>query len=409
MNNFYKNNNNYGYIPFDLKQNHQIPNNSILILDSGDFFLGYNFGAQVTGIGELCFNTSITGYQEIITDPSYSKQIINFTFPHIGNVGTNFEDYESNGSFATGIVTRQMPTKSSNWRSLKQFNEWLKDLKIPGISGIDTRYITKNIRKSDSTNALIFCSKKNKPNFNELFTLLNEHPSMKGLELSSKVSTKKNYSWNEGVHILLKNFRDKKRKKTNFLNIVALDFGIKRNILRNLFDRNANVIVLPQNSSFDEVMSHKPSGIFLSNGPGDPGATKKETFLLLEKLIKQKIPIFGICIGHQLLAITLGAKTIKMKQGHRGANHPIKNLNNKEVEITSQNHGFVVSKEHLPEELKITHISLFDKSIEGLEHKFLPIFSVQFHPESSPGPTDTSYLFDKFFDLIFRFQNAKKN
>ena len=409
MNNFYKNNNNYGYLPFDLKQNHQIPNNAILILDNGDFFLGYNFGSQAIGIGELCFNTSITGYQEIITDPSYSKQIINFTFPHIGNVGTNFEDYESNQSFAAGIVTRQTPTRSSNWRSLNQFDEWLKDLNIPGISGIDTRYITKNIRKSDSTNALIFYSKKNKPNFNELFSLLKEHPSMKGLELSSDVSTKKSYSWNEGVHILLKNFQNKKRKKFNSLNVVALDFGIKKNILRNLFDRNVNVIVLPQNSSFDEIMGHKPSGIFLSNGPGDPGATKPETLLLLEKLIEQKIPIFGICIGHQLLAITLGAKTIKMKQGHRGANHPIKNLESKEVEITSQNHGFVVSKDNLPDDLKITHISLFDKSIEGLEHKFLPIFSVQFHPESSPGPTDTSYLFDKFFDLILRFNNAKKN
>ena len=409
MNNFNKNNNNYGYLPFDLKQNHQIPNNAILILDNGDFFLGHNFGSQVTGVGELCFNTSITGYQEIITDPSYSKQIINFTFPHIGNVGTNFEDYESNGSFAAGIVTRQTPTRSSNWRSLNQFDAWLKDLNIPGISGIDTRYITKNIRKSDSTNALIFSSKKNKPNFNELFSLLKEHPSMKGLELSSNVSTKTSYSWNEGVHILLKNFKNKKRKKINSLNIVALDFGIKKNILRNLFDRNVNVIVLPQNSSFDEIMGHKPSGIFLSNGPGDPGATKPETLLLLEKLIEQKIPIFGICIGHQLLAITLGAKTIKMKQGHRGANHPIKNLESKEVEITSQNHGFVVSKDDLPDDLKITHISLFDKSIEGLEHKFLPIFSVQFHPESSPGPTDTSYLFDKFFDLILRFNNAKKN
>ena len=409
MNNFYKNNNNYGYLPFDLKKDHEIPNNSILILDNGDFFLGYNFGAPVTGVGELCFNTSITGYQEIITDPSYSKQIINFTFPHIGNVGINFDDYESNTSFAAGIITRQKPTKSSNWRSINQFDEWLKDLNIPGISGIDTRLITKKIRQSDSTNALIFSYKKNEPNFKKLFALLKEHPSMKGLELASEISTKTNYSWDEGVHMLLKNTKNKKNKKYNLVNVVALDFGIKKNILRNLFDRNVNVVVLPQNSSFEEIMSHKPSGVFLSNGPGDPGATKKETFHLLEKLIKQQLPIFGICIGHQLLAITLGAKTVKMKQGHRGANHPVKNLNSKEVEITSQNHGFVVSKDDLPEDLKITHISLFDKSIEGLEHKSLPIFSVQFHPESSPGPTDSSYLFDKFFDQIIRFHNAKKN
>ena len=397
-----------GYIPFRFLNQSKLEHNAILILQNGDFFLGNGFGSNSIGIGELCFNTSMTGYQEIITDPSYSKQIINFTFSHIGNVGTNKEDFESSKSYVSGIITRQLPTNHSNWRSLKEFNDWLIDLNIPGIAGIDTRLLTKNIRKSDSTNGLIYHSSNGKFDFDKLNSKLNQHPSMKGLELFSSISTRKKYEWNEGVHLLLKSKQKKERKKTSSLTVIALDFGIKKNILRNFFERNVDIIILPENTSFEKIMSFNPSGIFLSNGPGDPGATPKKTFNILNKLIQIQIPIFGICIGHQLLAIALGATTKKMKQGHRGANHPVKNLKNNSVEITSQNHGFYVEKESLPKDLKITHISLFDNSIEGLSHKKLPVFSVQFHPEASPGPTDTSYLFDKFYELILKYKNAKK-
>ncbi len=397
-----------GYIPFRLRNVKKLEQNALLILQNGDFFTGYGFGAKTIGIGEICFNTSMTGYQEIITDPSYSKQIINFTFPHIGNVGTNKEDFESQKSYASGIITRLLPTNYSNWRSLNKFDEWLKSLNVPGIAGIDTRLLTKRIRESDSTNGLIVHSDKRKFDFDELKSKLAEHPSMKGLELFSFISTKKKYYWKEGVNLLLKNKNHQERKKSDLLTIVTLDFGIKKNILRNLYERNLNVIVLPENSNFNKIMSYKPSGIFLSNGPGDPSATSKRTFDLLSKLIEVKIPIFGICIGHQLLALSLGAKTKKMKQGHRGANHPVKNLENNSVEITSQNHGFYVDKDTLPSDLLVTHLSLFDDSIEGLSHKTLPIFSVQFHPEASPGPTDSSYLFDKFFKLVEKYNYAKK-
>ncbi len=398
-----------GYIPFNI--GHKTDNNkkAILILENGDYFLGTGFGNTSIGIGELCFNTSITGYQEIISDPSYTKQIITFTFPHVGNVGINLDDLESKHSFASGVVVRQTPTISSNWRAKNNFHEWLCDQKIPGIAGIDTRFLTKLIRKTDSVNALVYNPQSNDFEFQELFNMLKNNPSMKGLELLSKISTKKNYTWCKDVHFLLKTSERKKIEKKEKINIVAIDFGIKHNILRNLFERRFNVTVVSENSSFEEVLSHKPSGVFLSNGPGDPQATNERTFNLIRRLINIKIPIFGICIGHQLLAITMGAKTIKMKQGHRGANHPVQNLSNNRVEITSQNHGFEVEKKELPTELKITHISLFDKSIEGIEHINLPIFSVQFHPEASPGPTDTTYLFDKFYDLAFKYHNAQKN
>ncbi len=409
MVNFKKNILEYNDLPFKFSETNNKSKKSVLILESGDVFLGNGFGSEQIGIGELCFNTSITGYQEILTDPSYSKQIINFTFPHIGNVGTNQEDHESNKSFVTGVVTRQIPTQSSSWRATNQFDEWLKDHKIPGISGVDTRLITKKIRMTDSLNALIYTSKKDQFNFKKLFSLLKTHPSMKGLELSSEISTEKSYNWTEGVNWLLKNITKTENNKTNDLNIVVIDFGIKKNILRNLYDRNAKIIVLPQNATFQQIMNYNPSGIFLSNGPGDPSASKKEVFRVIEKILTTKIPTFGICIGHQLLAIALGGKTIKMKQGHRGANHPVKNLKTNNVEITSQNHGFVLDNNKLPSNLIKTHVSLFDGSIEGIEHKELPIFSVQFHPEASPGPTDTTYLFDKFFELILKYYNAKKN
>ena len=391
------------YIPFEFSNGKNLKKNAILILETGDFFLGYSFGSKNIGIGELCFNTAMTGFQEIITDPSYSKQIINFTFPHIGNVGTNKDDYEGI-SDVSGIITRQLPTESSNWRSENNFSNWLKKLSIPGISGIDTRNLTKIIRKNKTTNGLI-STLENEYDFENLLAVVKNHPSMEGLELLSNVSTKRIYEWKEKLNQLLK-FNIKKSNKK--LRIVSLDYGIKSNILRHLYERNFEVTVLPYDTSFKKILSLEPNGIFLSNGPGDPEASQKYVFDLLKNLVKIKIPMFGICIGHQLIALSMGAETLKMKQGHRGGNHPVKNLETNGVEITSQNHGFVVNKNNLPSELDITHISLFDQSIEGIQHKKYPIFSVQFHPEASPGPTDTTYLFDKFYDYCLEFYNAKK-
>ncbi len=392
------------YIPFNFSNQNNLSKNSVLILETGEKFFGYSFGSEKLGIGELCFNTSMTGYQEIITDPSYTNQIINFTFPHIGNVGANFNDYEGESN-VSGIITRQIPSKESNWRSDKNFSEWLKDLSIPGISGIDTRKLTKIIRKKKSINAIIAKIDKT-DNLDELNEILQSHPSMNGLELFSKISTKKEYQWNQKLHNLLR-LHEKQNDKR--LKIVAFDFGIKSNILRNLYERNFEICVVPHNTTIENILSKNPDGIFLSNGPGDPKASDAFVFKLLKNLTSLKIPIFGICIGHQLIALSLGAQTSKMKQGHRGANHPVKNLETNSVEITSQNHGFIVDQNSLPNNLQITHVSLFDQSIEGLKHKELPIFSVQFHPEASPGPIDTSYLFDKFYNLCLEYNNAKKN
>ncbi len=392
------------YIPFNYLNQNILPKNSILILETGEKFFGYSFGSENLGIGELCFNTSITGYQEIITDPSYSNQIINFTFPHIGNVGYNKYDNEGKSN-VSGVITRQLPSRGSNWRSNKNFSEWLKELSIPGIAGIDTRKLTKIIRGKRSINAIIAKINSN-GKLNELNKILQNHPSMDGLELFSKISTKKEYFWNEKLHKLLKL---EKKQNNKPLKIVAIDYGIKSNILRNLNERNFEVCLVPYNISIEKIIYKNPDGIFLSNGPGDPKASDASVFKLLKQLIILKIPIFGICIGHQLIALSLGARTSKMKQGHRGANHPVKNLETNSVEITSQNHGFIVDKNSLPNELQITHISLFDQSIEGIKHKELPIFSVQFHPEASPGPTDTTYLFDKFYNLCLEYSNAKKN
>tara|TARA_B100001250_G_scaffold351147_1_gene323163 strand:- start:235 stop:1284 length:1050 start_codon:yes stop_codon:yes gene_type:complete len=345
----------------------------------------------------------MTGYQEIITDPSYAGQIITFTFPHIGNVGSNSYDIEGETNSISGIIVRQHPTAPSNWRSENGFNDWLIRNDIPGISGIDTRMLTKTIRNSKSCNALISYKKNGKFNIDELKKNLMDHPKMDGLNLSSSVTTKNQYGFNEHTHKLI-------TCKSNFSNdfkpkIIVIDFGVKKNILRHLVNLNANVVVLSENSEIEDIKKLEPDGIFLSNGPGDPAATEKKCKQLLSSIFKLKIPIFGICIGHQLIGLSFGAQTSKMSQGHRGANHPIKNLQNNKVEITSQNHGYKIDLENFPECLEITHVSLFDNSIEGFKHKHLPIFSVQYHPEASPGPTESSYLFNNFLNLIIVSKN----
>jgi carbamoyl-phosphate synthase small subunit len=362
-----------GYIPFNLDEiNKTNILNSILILDDGSVFLGRSFGSKKTSIGEICFNTSLTGYQEIITDPSYANQIITFTFPHVGNVGSNNFDNEGNTKSVAGIVVRQHPTNPSNWRSDKNFKEWLVENDIPGISGIDTRLLTKALRKYKTCNALLGYNKKGEFDIGNLKEKLKKHPSMNGLNLSSLVTTKSQYSFSETLH----NFISTQRSFTsNFKpKIVVIDFGVKQNILRHLININAEVTIVSENSKIEDITKLKPDGIFLSNGPGDPSATEKKCRQLLTSLFELKIPVFGICIGHQLFGLSFGAKTSKMAQGHRGANHPVKNLINNKVEITSQNHGYQIELETLPESLKVTHISLFDKSIEGLKHKQLPFF-----------------------------------
>ena len=395
-----------GYIPFNINcVDEEIISDSILILDDGSYFLGKSFGSKKTNIGEICFNTSMTGYQEIITDPSYAGQIVTFTFPHIGNIGTNNLDNEGETKSIAGIVVRQAPTHPSNWRSKKKFNEWLEINDIPGISGIDTRMLTKIIRKYKSCNAIISYDERGKFNIEELKKKLKKFPKMDGLNLSSLVTTNQTYNYKDLPHELISPIIKTSNKFVP--RIVVIDFGVKMNILRHLVNLNAKITVLSENAKIEDIIKINPHGIFLSNGPGDPSATEKKCRNLLQSILNLKIPVFGICIGHQLIGLSFGAKTIKMSQGHRGANHPVKNLSNNKVEITSQNHGFKIDDNTLPDTLEITHISLFDNSIEGLKHKSLPIFSVQYHPEASPGPTESSYLFQEFLNLIKVCQNAK--
>ena len=379
----------------------------VLVLENGSFFKGHGFGFESTTTGEVCFNTSITGYQEIITDPSYAGQIINFTFPHIGNVGTNKDDNESEKIWVRGLIFNTDITTPSNYRSIKHLDSWLKKNKIVGITGIDTRKLTNYIRDNGAPKGTLQFSKKKKYNIENLKKLNDNWSGLLGLDLASQVSCKKPYNWNS-LKTWNKEQGYKKNKKKGY-KIVAIDYGIKKNILRCLSDLHCKVKIVPAKTTAKKILSENPDGIFLSNGPGDPAATGKYAVPIIKELIKSKLPIFGICLGHQLLALALGAKTSKMHLGHRGANHPVKNLITNTVEITSQNHGFKVDNNSLPKNIKITHISLFDKSVEGIEIKNKPIFSVQYHPEANPGPQDSKYLFEKFINLILKEKkHAKK-
>ena len=382
----------------------KIDSNAILVLQNGKFFKGLGLGFQGTATGEVCFNTSVTGYQEIISDPSYAEQIINFTFPHVGNVGTNKEDHESDKIWTKGIIINTEITEPSNYRSLNHLDKWLKKNKIVGITGIDTRSLTNIIRDKGAPKGTISFSKKGKFNIKNLLNNTQKWSGLKNLDLAEKVSTKKTYLWKD-----LKTWEKEngfiKNKKKNF-HVVAIDYGIKKNILRYFSDFNCKVTVVSCKTNAKNILKMKPNGIFLSNGPGDPAATGKYAIPIIKDLIKNNLPIFGICLGHQILALTLGAKTKKMNLGHRGANHPVKNLIKGNVEITSQNHGFEVIKNSLSKNIQITHQSLFDNSIEGIRLKNKPVFSVQYHPESNPGPQDSVYLFEEFLRSMKK--NAKK-
>ena len=376
----------------------------ILVLEDKTIFKGVGIGYQGTATGEVCFNTSLTGYQEIISDPSYANQIINFTFPHIGNVGTNKEDLESDKIWTRGVIFNSEITSPSNYRSLVNLDLWLKKNKIIGITGLDTRGLTNTIRDKGAPKGTISFSKKGNFNISKLANATSKWSGLKNLDLAEQVTTTKSYIWSNFKTWDKKNGYLKNKKYSS--HIVAIDYGIKKNILRYFSDLECKVTVVSCKTSAKDILKLKPNGIFLSNGPGDPAATGKYAIRIIKELIKSDLPIFGICLGHQILALTLGAKTKKMKLGHRGANHPVKNLIKDNVEITSQNHGFEIIRESLPRNIEITHKSLFDDCIEGIRLKNKPIFSVQYHPESNPGPQDSIYLFKEFINNIKK--NAKK-
>ena len=386
-----------------IKKNHQTQQKSAaLVLENGDILWGYGLGVEKAVVGELCFNTSQTGYQEALTDPSYTKQIITFTFPHIGIVGTNSKDTESKKIYADGCIINQPVDFYSNWRGEQDLNSFFIENNIPCLYGVDTRYITKKLVAEGAMKVALINFGQKKETLKAFNDEIKNWSGLENLDLAKIVSTNNIYDWKENTWSYRKKYNERKKYK-----VTCLDFGIKHNILRNLYENKLEPTVLNLSSSYDEILETKPDGIFLSNGPGDPYATGEKIIYTLKKLIDLEIPIFGICLGHQILSLALDAKTKKMFQGHRGSNHPVKNLSNNVVEITSQNHGFEVDRESFSKDILETHVSLFDGTNEGLKHTKLPIFSVQYHPEASPGPHDSHYLFSDFYNLINK--HAKKN
>ncbi len=360
---------------------------ALLVLADGTMFRGKGIGvAGITG-GEICFNTAMTGYQEIMTDPSYAGQIITFTFPHIGNVGANDFDNEADKPFATGLILRTDITSPSNHRAEKHFNVWLKENNLTGICGIDTRALTQHLRKHGAQNGVISFSAPQKNDAAGIAAQAKNWPRMDGLDMAKAVSTKKIYTLAPTAA---------GGEKGNKNHVVVIDYGVKRNILRCLAAQGFRLTIVPCDTSAEDILALQPDGIFLSNGPGDPAATGIYAVPVLQKLLKAGLPLFGICLGHQLLALALGGKTAKLLFGHRGANQPVKNIATGKIEITSQNHGFHVLPESLPDTAEVTHVSLFDGTNEGLRLKGRPVFSVQYHPEASPGPQDSHYLFEQF-------------
>jgi carbamoyl-phosphate synthase small subunit len=373
----------------------------VLVLADGSFIWGRGFGAEGSAVGEVCFNTAMTGYQEVMTDPSYASQIVTFTFPHIGNVGANYEDVEADNPWALGCIVRQDVTESGNFRAVQSFDSWMKANGRIGLSGVDTRALTRKIREEGAPNGVIAHAADGKFDLEALLAQARAWPGLEGMDLAKEVSCKQMFRWSGGGWALGKGYSEGVEDETR-PHVVAIDYGSKRNIFRNLADAGARVTVLPATATYEEVMAHKPDGLFLSNGPGDPAATGEYAVPVIRQLLETGKPLFGICLGHQLLALAVGAKTVKMHQGHRGANHPIKRLDDGRVEITSMNHGFAVETESLPANAKATHISLFDGSLAGLELTDRPAFSVQYHPEASPGPQDSVYLFAKFVGFLGR-------
>ncbi len=368
-----------------------------LVLANGQIFWGQGIGAPTQAVGEVCFNTSMTGYQEILTDPSYAGQIITFTFPHIGNVGANDEDIETLSPAARGLVLRAEITQPSNHRALGHLDAWLVKHNLPGICGIDTRRLTRLIRDGGAPSGVICHRPDGTFDLPGMSKTAGAWPGLEGMDLAAEVTCRQNYTWDETQWQIGQGHGHLAQAKYH---VVAVDFGIKRNILRCLASAQCRVTVVPASTSAEDILALRPDGIFLSNGPGDPAATGAYAVAAIQGLIKSGKPIFGICLGHQILALALGAATEKMHHGHRGANQPVKDLATGKVEITSQNHGFVVRRESLPRGVVETHTSLFDGSLEGIRVEGQPIFSVQYHPEASPGPQDSHYLFQRFIDLL---------
>jgi len=368
-----------------------------LVLNDGTVFWGQGVGAETAKVGEVCFNTSITGYQEILTDPSYAGQIITFTFPHIGNVGANLEDIETTTPAVRGCVLRADITEPSNFRAVSHLDGWLKAHDLPGIAGIDTRRLTRRIRDLGAPHGMVCHHPDGVFDIDALVSKAAAWPGLEGMDLAKEVSCTQTYDWSETAWTLGEGYGTLEAPRYH---VVAVDFGAKRNILRCLASLGCKVTVVPATATADDILRHKPDGVFLSNGPGDPAATGVYAVPALQEILKGDLPVFGICLGHQILSLALGAKTAKMDLGHRGANHPVKDLQTGVVEITSQNHGFVVLEDSLPTEVEKTHTSLFDGSLEGIRVKDRPVFSVQYHPEASPGPQDSHYLFQRFVDLL---------
>ena len=373
-------------------------NKAVLATEDGTIYEGFSFGSHGETFGEIVFNTSLTGYQEIITDPSYNGQIVVMTYPEIGNYGINSEDLESKKPFAKGLVVKEYWPLPSNWRSEESLSDYMNKHNIIGIYGIDTRQLTKQIRTKGAQKSLISTTDFDKKS---LVKKVRKSLGIVGRDLVTEVSCKKPYNWSKGTENWIPTAKARKKVKKKF-NVVAYDFGIKANILRRLTDLGCEVTVVPSDTGPEDILKMNPDGIFLSNGPGDPEGVAYAIENVINLIGKK--PIFGICLGHQIISLALGGKTYKLKFGHRGGNQPVKNLKTGKVEITSQNHSFAVDPDSLDQKVEITHVNLNDQTVEGLRHKELPVFSVQYHPESSPGPHDSGYLFDEFINLM---ENSK--
>jgi len=373
--------------------------NAAIVLDDGNVFWGHGAGIEGVAVGEVCFNTSLTGYQEILTDPSYAGQIITFTFPHIGNVGTNIEDIETDTPAVRGCILRENITDASNWRAAEHLDSWLKKHQLVVVTGVDTRRLTRHIRDGGAPKGAIIHlpDAAEDIDIDALHSMADSWPGLEGMDLAKEVSCKEIYSWDQSEWSIETGYA--RQDKPDY-HVVAVDFGAKKNILRCLAAAGCRVTVVPASTGADAILELKPDGVFLSNGPGDPAATGTYAVPMIQGILDAGKPLFGICLGHQMLALATGAKSQKMHMGHRGANHPVKDLKTGRVEITSQNHGFVIDRNTLPQGIVETHTSLFDGTLEGIEITDKPVFSVQHHPEASPGPQDSHYLFKRFIDMI---------
>ena len=375
------------------------PNNAdaALVLASGEVFWGRGAGIAGDAVGEVCFNTSLTGYQEILTDPSYAGQLITFTFPHIGNVGANPDDLETTTPASRGCILREPITEPANWRSAQHLDAWLKSYNLPAVTGVDTRRLTCLIRDGGAPSGTLVYTPGDEPNIVAALEKAQAFPGLEGMDLAKEVTCQQSYAWDETEWNLQQGFS----RQENFkFHVVSVDFGAKRNILRCLASSGCRVTVVPASATAKDILAHKPDGVFLSNGPGDPAATGQYAVGMVQGILGSGLPIFGVCLGHQILSLALGAKTHKMHMGHRGGNQPVKDLLTGKVEITSQNHGFVVDRETLPQGVVESHVSLFDGSNEGIRVEGKPVFSVQYHPEASPGPQDSHYLFERFVEFM---------